>query len=206
MPQRSPDRLYSGDIIPVRPQNAVGTAKLIQLITRKETNVAKYRVQSHCPRAFTHNKPVSPFPLEVIHIETEDAAIAFQTVAEVVVAGVAGGTAEADAIALEPGPQGNVDSGTVTLLPEALAELVEARNPEPMAGGDVRAEAAVSEADLARVRSQALQFLQAVAQSEMEAQITEREFLARESLRAAKERGGGRMYYHTCGDVLSVRE
>jgi len=30
--------------------------------------------------------------------------------------------------------------------------------------------------------------------------------VARESLRAAKERGGGRIYYHTCGDVLSVRE
>ncbi len=118
-------------------------------------------------------------------IRTEDDAIAYQTVEEVVVVGVSGGTAETDAIALEPGPQGNVDSETVTVLPAALAELVEARNPEPMAGGDVRAEAAVSEADLARVRSQVLQFLQAVAQAEMETQVTEREFLARESLRVA---------------------
>ncbi len=118
-------------------------------------------------------------------IQTEDAGIAFQTVAEVVVAGVTGGTAETDAIALEPGPQGNVDSETATVLPEALAALVEARNPAPMAGGAVQAVTAVSEADLARVRSQALQFLQAVAQSEMEAELTEREFLARESLRVA---------------------
>ncbi|MCP4426274.1 MAG: hypothetical protein GY803_17420 [Chloroflexi bacterium] len=112
--------------------------------------------------------------------------ILFQTTAEVIVVGVAGGTAEADAIALEPGPQGNVDSEAVTILPDSLAELVEARNPEPMAGGDMRAEAAVSEADLARVRSQVLQFLQAVAQSEMETQATEREFLARESLRVVE--------------------
>jgi hypothetical protein len=35
---------------------------------------------------------------------------------------------------------------------------------------------------LTRVRSQALQFLQAVTQSEMEGMLTEREFLARESL------------------------
>ena len=112
--------------------------------------------------------------------------VAFQTVEEVVVVGVVGGTVETDAIALEPGPQGNVDSETVTLLPEELAALVEARNPEPMTGGDVRAEAAVSEADLARVRSQVLQFLQAIAQSEMEAQVTEREFLARESLRVVE--------------------
>ena len=112
--------------------------------------------------------------------------IAFQTVEEVVVVGVAGGTAETDAIALKPGPQGNVARETITILSEPLAERVEVRNPAPMVGGAVQAVTAVSEADIARLRSQALQFLQAVALSEMETQITEREFLARESLRVVE--------------------
>ena len=112
--------------------------------------------------------------------------IAFQTIEEVIVVGVAGGTAETDAIALEPGPQGNIARETITILPAALTDLVEARNPAPMVGGTVQAVTAVSADDLARVRSQALQFLQAVAQSEMEAQVTEREFLARESLRVVE--------------------
>ncbi len=112
--------------------------------------------------------------------------IAFQTVEEVIVVGVAGGTAETDVIALEPGPQGNVTRETITILSEPLAERVKVRNPAPMVGGAVQAVTAVSEADVARLRSQALQFLQAVALSEMETQITEREFLARESLRVVE--------------------
>ena len=118
-------------------------------------------------------------------IQTET-GLGFQTVADVSVAGVEGGTAETDAIAVEPGPQGNVAAETVTVLPAGLADLLTARNPAPMVGGDVRSEAAVTEADLARARSQALQFLQAVAQSEMETELTEREFLARESLQVVE--------------------
>jgi len=52
-------------------------------------------------------------------------------------------------------------------------------------GGGVRQEPAVSETDMARLRSQVIQFLQALAASEMEAQLTEREFLTRDSLRIA---------------------
>ncbi|MCB9422929.1 MAG: baseplate J/gp47 family protein [Ardenticatenaceae bacterium] len=118
-------------------------------------------------------------------IQTED-GLGFQTVADVSVAGVEGSTAETDAIALEPGPQGNVSAESLTVLPAGLIDLLEVRNPAPMVGGDVRAEAAVSQEDLNRVRSQALQFLQAVAQSQMEGMLTEREFLARESLRVVE--------------------
>lgn len=118
--------------------------------------------------------------------------------ADVSVAGVVDSTAEAEAIALEPGPQGNVSAETLTVLPAGLADLLAVRNPAPMVGGDVRAEAAVSEADLARVRSQALQFLQAVAQSQMEGMLTEREFLARESLRVVEI--VSETYSHTVGE------
>lgn len=118
-------------------------------------------------------------------IQTTD-GMGFQTVADVSVAGVEGGTAETDAIALEPGPQGNLPAESLTILPDGLADLLTVRNPAPLVGGDVRAETAVSQEDLTRVRSQALQFLQAVAQSQMEGMLTEREFLARESLRVVE--------------------
>lgn len=118
-------------------------------------------------------------------IQTED-GLGFQTVADVSVAGVVDSTAEAEAIALEPGPGGNVAAESLTVLPAGLTDLLAVRNPAPMVGGDVRAEAAVSQEDLTRVRSQALQFLQAVAQSQMEGMLTEREFLARESLRVVE--------------------
>lgn len=130
-------------------------------------------------------------------IQTAD-GLGFQTVADVSVAGVAGGTAETDAIALEPGPQGNLPAESLTILPDGLADLLAVRNPAPLVGGNVRAETAVSQEDLARVRSQALQFLQAVAQSQMEGMLTEREFLARESLRVVEIIS--ETYSHTVGE------
>ena len=118
-------------------------------------------------------------------IQTAD-GMGFQMAADVSVTGVEGSTAEINAIALEPGPQGNVAAESLVVLPAGLVDLLEVRNPAPMVGGDMRAETAVSEADLSRVRSQALQFLQAVTQSQMEGMLTEREFLARESLRVVE--------------------
>ena len=130
-------------------------------------------------------------------IQTSD-GLGFQTVAAASVAGVVDSTAETDAIALEPGPQGNISAESLTILPDGLADLLSVRNPAPMVGGDVRAETAVTAADLTRVRSQALQFLQAVTQSQMEGMLTEREFLARESLRVVEI--VSESYSHTVGE------
>lgn len=109
--------------------------------------------------------------------------VVFQTVQEVVVAGVEGSTAEADVIAIEPGPQGNVAANLVNRIDGSLATQLEVRNLEAIEGGAVREATAVSEADQTRLRAQVLQFLQALAISEMEAQVTSQEFLARPSLR-----------------------
>jgi hypothetical protein len=124
--------------------------------------------------------------------------IAFQTVDPVTVVGVEGGTAETDVVALEPGPAGNIGRETLTILPDSFSELLEVRNPAPMVGGALRKEAAVTEADMTRLRSQVLQFLQAVALSEMESQLTEREFLARESLQVIELMN--ERYSHGVGD------
>ncbi len=113
---------------------------------------------------------------------SEGSNVVFQTIQDVVVAGVTGSTAEVDVIAVEPGPQGNVAANLVNRIEGSLAAQLEVRNLEAMAGGAVREATAVSEADQTRLRAQVLQFLQALAISEMEAQVTAQEFLARPSL------------------------
>ena len=114
---------------------------------------------------------------------SEGSNVVFQTLADAVVPGVEGGTTEVDVIAIEPGPQGNVAANLINKIEGALGIQLEVRNLEPIDGGGVRETPAVTEADQERLRSQVLQFLQAASVSEMEAQLTEREFLARDSLR-----------------------
>lgn len=124
--------------------------------------------------------------------------IVFQTITEATVAGVAGSTAEVDVIAIEPGPQGNVAVNLINRIEGSLATQLEVRNLEAMEGGAVHEVAAVSEADQTRLRAQVLQYLQALATSEMTAQLTEREFLAQESLRVADVEG--ETYSHFLGE------
>lgn len=109
--------------------------------------------------------------------------VLFQTIQQVVVAGVEGSTAEVDVIAVEPGPQGNVTAEAVNQFTGTLSAQLAVRNPEPMTGGAVREVTAVSAADQTRLRAQVLQSLQALATAQMEAQLGVQEFLARPSLR-----------------------
>ena len=94
-----------------------------------------------------------------------------------------GSTAEVEVIAEAPGPQGNVAANLVNRVQGPLDLQVEVRNLEEMTGGAVRETAAVSVEDQERLRAQALQFLQAVALANMEAQLTEREFLSKDAIR-----------------------
>lgn len=108
----------------------------------------------------------------------------FETVTAADLVGVVDSTTAVAVAALEPGPEGNVSADAITEIADAeLAELVEVRNPAALTGGAVREIPAVSQADRDRLRAQALQFLQAVALAEMETQLLQPEFLARESLR-----------------------
>ncbi len=120
-------------------------------------------------------------------VSTSDGSnIIFQTVQEVVVPGEVGDTAESAVIAIEPGPEGNVPANLVNRLEGTLALQLEVVNLEAMSGGAVREAQVVAEEDQARLRAQVLQFIQAVARSEMEAQLTASEFLAVDSLRAGQ--------------------
>jgi hypothetical protein len=117
---------------------------------------------------------------------TGDGNYAFQTVTPLTMIGVISSTAEIDVVALEPGPHANVDAGAIDSFDGPLAGQLLVSNPAPLTGGDVRVVQAVTDWDLERLYSQVLQFLQAVSIAEMETKLTEREFLARESLRVVR--------------------
>jgi hypothetical protein len=120
-------------------------------------------------------------------VSTSDGStIIFQTTQAVAVPGVVGSTAETEVIAIEQGPQGNVAANLVNRIQGTLAAKLEVVNLEDMAGGAVRETQVVAEEDQVRLRGQVLQFIQAIAQSEMEAQLATGEFLAVDSLRATQ--------------------
>jgi hypothetical protein len=64
--------------------------------------------------------------------------VVFQTLAPVDVPGTVGATVEADVIAVEPGPDGNVDANLVNRIEGSLAIQLQVRNLEAMTGGGVR--------------------------------------------------------------------
>lgn len=107
----------------------------------------------------------------------------FQTIAPVDVPGVIGGTAEAEIVAVAPGPQGNVPANTINRLEGSLALQLEVRNLDALTGGATRLVRAVTSADQERLRAQVWQQLQTLAVAEMELLLAENEFLARDSLR-----------------------
>lgn len=106
----------------------------------------------------------------------------FETVGAVQVPGAIGATAEAQVVALEPGPAGNVGVNLINRIEGLLGLQLEVRNLEPVSGGGLRDVAAVTEEDRERLRSQVLQFLQSDAMAAMEALLEPGEFLARDSL------------------------
>jgi len=115
---------------------------------------------------------------------SEDGLI-FLTITAVTLQAVEGSTAAADVIAEQPGPQGNVAADSITRFEDEAIDQIVVTNPDDLSGGAVEMVPAVAEADQTRARSQLLQFLQAVAQSRMQAQLTEREFLSAEAVRVA---------------------
>jgi hypothetical protein len=112
-----------------------------------------------------------------------DNGLVFLTITAVTLQGVEGSTAAVDVIAEQPGPQANVAAGTITSFEDTGFEQILVTNPEALSGGAMEMVPAVTDIDQSRARSQLLQFLQAVALSRMESQLTEREFLPAEAVR-----------------------
>jgi hypothetical protein len=138
-------------------------------------------------------------------VRTSDGSnLVYQTVADVALAGAVGSTAETEVVAIEPGPQWNVNANLVNEVEGSLSVQVEVRNIEPISGGDMRQATAVTEEDKARLRAQAVQFLLSVAASEMEGQLTPQEFLTRDSLRIVNLLS--ETYSHEVGEQASRLE
>jgi hypothetical protein len=138
-------------------------------------------------------------------VRTSDGSnLVYQTVADVALAGAVGSTAETEVVAIEPGPQWNVNANLVNEVEGSLSVQVEVRNIEPISGGDMRQATAVTEEDKARLRAQAVQFLLSVAASEMEGQLTPKEFLTRDSLRIVNLLS--ETYSHEVGEQTSRLE
>ncbi len=131
-------------------------------------------------------------------LRTEDQRL-FQAIAPVILPAAEGSTVEAAVAAVVLGPQGNVAANRVTrIVNKELARRVKVENRARMTGGGMEEVTAVSQSDLDKLRSQTLQFLQAVALAQMETSLTEREFLARESLRLVEVLS--EEYSHEAGD------
>ncbi len=132
----------------------------------------------------------------------------YQTLVDVTLPGAVGSTVEVEVTAVTPGPQENADANLVNRVEGSLAVQVEVRNLEPITGGGVRPAPAVTAEDRARLRAQVIQFLLAVAASEMEGQLTPHEFLTRGSLRVVNVLD--ETYSHEVGEqtsrlILSLR-
>jgi hypothetical protein len=117
---------------------------------------------------------------------TAGPVVVFQVLAPVEVPGVVGGTAEADVMAVQPGPGGNVAANQINRVEGSLGLQLQVRNLEATEGGGVRLARAVTEADQERLRAQVLQQLHVLALAEMESRLMPSEFLARDSLRVAR--------------------
>jgi hypothetical protein len=110
----------------------------------------------------------------------------FQTMSAEEVPGVVGGTVEVEVVAVEPGIEGNVKANRINRIEGPLALQLEVRNLEATTGGGGRLENAVTESDIERLRSHVMQQLQVRALADMENQLSENEFLARDSLRVVR--------------------
>ncbi len=93
-----------------------------------------------------------------------------------------GATVEVPIEAIDPGPAGNVRSGTITQIDGPLAPVLRVINAQPTTGGSVRQVSVVTEADKNRLRQAVLQQVRQTAYQRLGALLTEDEFLPPESV------------------------
>ncbi|NOZ27726.1 MAG: hypothetical protein GXP39_06700 [Chloroflexi bacterium] len=84
--------------------------------------------------------------------------------------------------AVDPGPAGNVRSGTITLVDGPLSPVLRVINEKPTTGGSVRQVNVVTNADKDRLRQAVLQQVQQTAYQRLSELLEEGEFLPRESI------------------------
>ena len=129
------------------------------------------------------NQPVT-VPEGTVIATSAGSTIRFVTVEEVIVQGTVGVVGEVEAVAVDPGPSGNVRANLINMIEGPLSLQVRVTNPEPMEGGSVKQVGMVTTADQERLQTILLQQLQQVAYSQLSEQLEEDEgeFLVSESV------------------------
>jgi len=127
------------------------------------------------------NQPVI-VPKGTVVATSTGSTIRFTTVEEVTVPGVVGGTAEAEVVAIDPGPSGNVGAHLINMIEGPLSLQVGVTNPEPMQGGSVKQVRIVTTADRERLKVILLQQLQQGVYAQLSKQLRQGEFLPAESV------------------------
>ncbi len=127
------------------------------------------------------NQPVT-VPEGTVIATSTGSTIRFTTVEEVIVQGTVGAVGEVEAVAVDPGPGGNVRANLINMIEGPLSLQVRVTNPEAMEGGSVKQVGMVTAADQERLKTVLLQQLQQAAYSQLSEQLEEGEFLASESV------------------------
>ena len=127
------------------------------------------------------NQPVT-VPKGTVVATSAGTTIRFTTIEEVTVPGTVGAVAEAEVVAVDPGPSGNVGANLINMVEGPLSLQVRVTNPEPMEGGSVKQVGMVTKADQKRLKSILLQQLQQTAHARLSEQLQEGEFLPAESV------------------------
>ncbi len=127
------------------------------------------------------NQPVT-VPQGTVIATSTGSTIRFTTVEEVTVPETVGAVAEVEAVAVDPGPSGNVGLNLINMIEGPLSLQVRVSNPEPMQGGNVKQVGMVTTADQERLKDVLLQQLQQVALPQLGGLLEEGEFLVSESV------------------------
>ena len=127
------------------------------------------------------NQPVT-VPEGTVIATSAGSTIRFVTVEEVIVQGTVGAVGEVEAVAVDPGPSGNVGANLINMIPGSLSLQVRVTNPDPMKGGSVKQVGMVTTADQERLKGVLVQQLQQAAYSQLSGLLEEGEFLVSESV------------------------
>lgn len=127
------------------------------------------------------NQPVT-VPKGTVVATSTGSTIRFITVEEVTVPGAIGAHAEAEVVAINPGPSGNVQANLINMIEGPLSLQVKVTNPQPMQGGSVKQVGMVTKADQERLKAVLLHQLQQAAYDKLAEQLKEGEFLPPESV------------------------
>lgn len=127
------------------------------------------------------NQPVT-VPKGTVVATSTGSTIRFTSVEDATLPETVGGTAQAEVVALDPGPTGNVRAHLINSVEGPLSLQVGVTNPEPMRGGSVKQVGMVTTADKERLKVVLLQQLQQEALAQLSEQLGEGEFLASETV------------------------